>query len=151
MKKKKRPNGQDYQTDLPSQQTNEILAPPVVSRGYDGGRGESARQVAIARAKKPRTITYPTYRFRSFTQLVGTTSKTLCAAHDKRRYLFIQNTGTGDLNIAFGTAAIGNNGENSIVIPANTSIEFSNPCPNNEVQAICLPTTTARVIEGFEN
>ena len=125
-------------------------APLMEFTVYSGmlGLHPSKRKV---RQQQVRKIDYITHRFRSFEQKIGTKSETLLTANEDRRYLLIQNKGTGTAQISFGAAAL-DGGVNSIDLAPNTSISFENGiCPNNDVFAICLPTTIVTVIEGLRD
>lgn len=77
---------------------------------------------------------------------INNQSRVIAAANKKRRYMLIQNVGANDAWINFGNVAI--NGERGILLPAGTSLEFNSAVPNNEVQAVCLPTTRLSVCEA---
>ncbi len=77
---------------------------------------------------------------------VNNESRVIAAANKKRRYMLIQNVGANDAWINFGGTAI--NAARGILLPAGTSLEFNNAVPNNEVQAVCLPTTRLSVCEA---
>ena len=138
------------QSSIPSQQTDSIQSEPVSSRGYDPS-GESADSKQIVRKQQVRKIDFVTHSFRSFEQIITTESTTLLTENRRRRYLMLQNKGGGTAQIAFGNKAL-DSGVNSISLPPGTSISFENGiCPNNDVYAICLPTTIIAVVEGLRD
>lgn len=143
-------SGIPRQTDLDSQNTANIRSEPAASRGYHT-LDESADQVERARAKNnvPRKVDVPTHTFRSFEVRVTSKSQTLVMSNEKRRFLLIQNKGTQEtVQLAFGTQAT-SNGYNSLDLPPSTSLDLSAVCPNNEINAFCLPTSQVCVVEGF--
>ena len=77
---------------------------------------------------------------------INNQSRVIAAANKKRRYMLIQNVGANDCWISFGSVAV--NGARGILLVAGSSLEFNNAVPNNEVQAVCLPTTRLSVCEA---
>ena len=144
------------QSAIPSQATPSLDGAPDVPAFYRGYRPDiisDTPQSQQAREPAPRIVTRPTHTFRSFTRKIENTAQTLLTANEKRRYLFLQNTGTGDAEVAFGSLAIPSvaGGANSIILKAGTSIAFEDIVPNNDVSAICTPTTTIAIIEGVQD
>ena len=128
----------------------------VHSHGYDGGAGNAggATQEQMALKRDARTVDFQTHTFRSVQFTVDTTTQILVAFNPARRYLLIQNkagVGQNQIQLAFGTSAVSNvsGGFNSIDLPPGTSLDFSGICPNNEVEAICLPKSIVVVLEGL--
>lgn len=137
------------QTDLVSQQTAEIHDLPVGSRGYNPAAIPDTPQSKTRKTPVMR-VDPVTHTFRSFTIEIDGTPRTILTANSKRRYLFIQNKGNQDIQLAFGAMAIPNNlgAQNTIDLPAGTSITFEHVCPNNDVFAVCLPVSELAIIEG---
>lgn len=92
------------------------------------------------------------HEFSTSTFVVGSDVISLAGANKKRRYLLIQNIGAQPVFIDFGgTPRFGAVGvSRGILLAPNTNIVFENGIvPNNEVRAVCTPTTTVVVCEGI--
>ena len=89
------------------------------------------------------------HEFTTNTFLVGPQVVSLAGANKNRRYLLIQNTGGFDIYVDFGGTPV--YAQRGILLPAGTNIVFENGIvPNNEVRAVCTPTTTVVVCEGIQ-
>lgn len=81
---------------------------------------------------------------RSGTIAAGGTSQQLAAANTSRKYIFIQNTSTGNLYVNFGSAASVTVG--SILIPANSSFVMEQGYISTQVINIIGATTSQTYI-----
>ena len=87
------------------------------------------------------------HHFSTNTITVGQKVVSIAAANKKRRYLLIQNTGLNGVYISFGDSPVFN--KRGIFLAAGNVLEFANGVvPNNEIQAVCTPTTKLVICEG---
>jgi hypothetical protein len=134
----------------------------VFAHAYDSslsGNAGGAMQQARAAGRNPRVVDFQTHSFRSTQILVTNNAQIIIAANPARRYLLIQNKTDPPLNpgsqntiqLAFGTLAFSDtqNGLNSIDLPPGTNINWEGVVPNNEISAVCLPTSVITIVEGM--
>jgi len=140
------------QTDIPDQQSGGIHSEPVWSRGYSTNSPAPTLAKSNNLGQPPaREVSFKTHTFKSTRfKVESVRSTTIVSPNPRRRSLTIQNVGAGNAQLAFGADAFAS-GENSIDLLVGTSISFSIICPNNEISAICTPTTVISVLEGFED
>ena len=133
--------------------SQQYRTPPkeAFSHGYSGEQG-AADQQQSALARDARVVDFQTHTFTSRQFTITEESQVIADYNPARRYLFIQNKeGGAQAQLAFGTLAVSQvgGGFNSVDLPAGTSIEYAIVCPNNEITAVCLPTTVVTVVEGI--
>lgn len=133
------------QTSLPRGYTRQLgnpsssngftdITPPIGQKNYSAENPNARRQNKMV----------------SSTFWANATVKTLLAANPMRSYLAIQNIGTVNIYVAFGSTP-DVQGNNSIVLPPNTGITFeSNVVPNNDIKIVSSTDNMVSVLEGVE-
>lgn len=114
---------------------------PSQATGFTtGGSGALPKHPPIA----------PIARTKMTTTRVATslTAILIVAASEKRNYLLIQNTGTVDIMLGFGSTP-NVTGDNAVILTVGTQIDFSaGIVPNNEIYAVSVGQSFANIIDG---
>jgi len=133
-----------YETDLPYDVTRTIGGPSS-SLGFSEGFGASPQgggnQQAIDKSVS--------YTFKSYSVNSQSNAQVLVGGSPLRKYLAIQNNGTVNVYLGFGTPP-NLDGVNSIVLPPNTGITFENKVvPSNDIYVISSVSALVCVLDSF--
>lgn len=123
---------------------------PTFAHGFNLNT-ESEAQRRVPGKKIPKVdVVSKQHRFLSYTfNLNAAEIVPLLGSDENREYLLIQNTGANTAYIGFGTSP-SNTGANAVEIPAGTSMELRNPCPNNDINANAAGDTQLAILVGLE-
>lgn len=81
---------------------------------------------------------------------VNTSVLLICAASQNRNYLLIQNNGTSDVFLGFGSFP-NVDGSNAMLLSPGTQYDFSSGIvPNNDVYAISTASNSVSINEGTQ-
>lgn len=87
-------------------------------------------------------------RFTSSSFTADSNARVLIGSNQRRNYLLIQNNGTVNIFVGFGTVP-SLSGNNALILPPNTGITFENGvAPNNDVSVVASTECQVTIIEG---
>lgn len=87
-------------------------------------------------------------RFTSSSFTSDANARVLIGSNPRRNYLLIQNNGTVDIFVGFGTVPT-LSGNNAVILPPNAGITFENGiAPNNDVSVVSLTECAVTIVEG---